>query len=144
MTSLLAALVLSLVAVPDGAPDYSALPVDPAEMEQRLAACAVSFDKAIELAVAKVPGMVVEADVHDHGGVLQYEIIIGGNGTIKRVVVNATTGAVTAPALDLKGAVAAARAKVDGQVMSVVSDQLADPPTYTVRMSTRARCTPSP
>jgi len=134
MTSLLAALVLSLVAVSDGAPDYSALPVDPAEMEQRLAACAVSFDKAIELAVAKVPGMVVEADVHDHGGVLQYEIIIGGNGTIKCVVVNATTGAVTAPALDLKGAVAAARAKVDGQVMSVVSDQLADPPTYTVRM----------
>jgi hypothetical protein len=36
MTSLLAALVLSLVAVPDGAPDYSALPVDPAEKQKNL------------------------------------------------------------------------------------------------------------
>ncbi|MBM4114408.1 MAG: hypothetical protein FJ252_00835 [Phycisphaerae bacterium] len=134
MTSLLAALVLSLVPVADGTPDYSASPLDPAEMEQRLAACPVTFDKAIELAVAKVPGMVVEADVHDHGGVLQYEIIIGGNGTIKRVVVNSTSGEVFAPALDLKGAMAAARAKVDGQFMSVVSDQLADPPTYTARV----------
>lgn len=134
MTSLLAALVLMLVPVAQTSPDYSALPTDPSEMEQRLAACAVTFDQAIERAVAEVPGMVVEADVHDHGGVLQYEVIIGGHGTIKRVVVNATTGKVTAPALDLKGAVAAARTKVDGQVTSVVSDQLADPPTYTVRM----------
>lgn len=134
MTSLLAALVLSFAPVADTGADYSAIPADPAEMEQKLAACSVSFDKAIDLAVAAVPGMVVEADVHDHGGKLQYEIIIGGNGTVRRVVVDAATGAVSAPTLDLKAAVAAARAKVDGQVLSAVSDQLADPPTYTIKL----------
>lgn len=136
MTSIFAAFALMLASFnpAGGEPDYSTLPADPAEMEQQLAACAVAFDKATELALAKCPGMVVEASVDVHDGAPVYEFIIAGDGVLKRVSVHSATGAVTAPMINFAGAIAAARASVNGQVASVVSDQISEPPTYTVRV----------
>ncbi|MFO0827432.1 MAG: FKBP-type peptidyl-prolyl cis-trans isomerase [Phycisphaerales bacterium] len=123
--------VLTLAALGQGV-DYTSIPPDPTEVEQKLTAAHITLAQAIAAAEKATNGSVVEAKAMLAGDHLSYEVIVSAQGVQKRAIVNGTTGAVTVALLTPASAVEKAGAAVKGAVRSVVIDPKADPPTATV------------
>jgi uncharacterized membrane protein YkoI len=135
----LSAAVLALAAAPTllaqssgPAPDFTTLPADPAEIEQKLTAAHVTLAQAIVAAEKATNGNVVEARTMTKVDPLAYELIVDSGGMLKKVVVNALTGAVSAPTLTTASAVEKALASVKGAVRTVTFDLSAEPPRATI------------
>jgi FKBP-type peptidyl-prolyl cis-trans isomerase len=113
-------------------PDYTTVPPDPAEVEQKLTAAHVTLAQAVAAAEKAASGHAVEAKAMTAGDVVSYEIFVESNGMVKRAIVNGTTGAVEVPTLTIASAIEKASAVVKGAVRSVVFNMSAEPPTATV------------
>ena len=116
---------------PPSPPDYTSVPLDPAEVEQSLAAAKVPLAKAIELAEAAANGSSVDARAIMSGN-LRYEVMIASGGMTKKVIVDATTAEVSAPTITIPSAIKAAKEKRDGFVRSATIDFSAEPPVAKV------------
>lgn len=131
-----ASIALSLMATPmvdaQTPTDYETLPPDPAHNEQVLSAAPVSMAKAMELAASASKGTVLAGNALIKGDAVTYEIVCAVDGTQQRVVVDGTSGNVTAVKVSVAQAAAAALKAVDGTMQSVVSDFAATPPSYSV------------
>lgn len=124
----------SLTLAADGH-DYSAVPPDPAEMEQQLSAAAITFDKAIAAAESALNGAAKSARALVQDDQVVYEVIVHASGMDRVAMVDGRTGEVTAARLTLPAAVQAARAKVpNGMLESVQMNLEDDPPTINVRL----------
>jgi len=128
-------LITSTVVLAQGTtPDYTTVPVDPAETAQKLAAQKVDLAKAMEMAAQASGGGVVSASSKLNGDVAMYEVVCVSGGVAQTVMVNGQTGEVQAIRVTPPKALAAAQAKVNGVVRSVASNFSASPPTYTVEV----------
>ena len=87
--------------------DYTSVPPDPAEVEQTLAAATVSLAQAVELAEKAAGGTCVDARAV-LAGPLRYEITVGAGGVARKVMVDAMSGAVSAPTITIGSAIKAA------------------------------------
>ncbi|MDA1008449.1 MAG: FKBP-type peptidyl-prolyl cis-trans isomerase [Planctomycetota bacterium] len=127
--SLLSVLLVGLVGACATAQDYTTIPPDPAELEQTLSAAAMPMDRAIAAATGAIGGSVLAVEVLSNGDKVVYEIVIGSDGMIKRVLVDGATGAVSGPTVSFGVAMETLVAQ-GGTVRSLRSDFLADPPMY--------------
>lgn len=112
--------------------DYTTIPPDPAELEQKLTATPVTLAQAIAAAEKASGGHAVEAKAMTAGDAINYEIFVEAMGMVKRAVVNGKTGAVEVPTLTTASALEKATAVVKGAARSVVFNMSAEPPTATV------------
>ncbi len=112
--------------------DYTTIPPDPHEIEQKITGARVTLANAIDAAEKATGGVVTEARTITVGEHAVYEIMVSAGGFDKRVIVDGMSGKVTAATLTMKSAVDKATAAVKGAVRSVVFDTKADPPTATV------------
>lgn len=106
--------------------DYTSIPADPAEVEQALSASKVSLDTAIATAEQAANGTAVDARTM-LGAALKYEITVASGGVARKVIVDATTGAATAPTLTMKSAIDIAKKKHDGGVRWATFDYMTEP-----------------
>ena len=127
-------LVASTPLLAADAPDYSALPPDPAEMEQQLTAASIPFAKAIAIAEEAVQGHAKTADAVVKDDHVVYEVVVSANGVDRIVTVDGKTGTASAARLTVAEAVKAALAKVDGAIASVRMDLMGEKPTAVVRL----------
>ncbi len=118
----------------DETPDYTTVPVDPAETAQKLASQKVDLAKAMELAAKASGGGVVSASATLNGDVAMYEVVCVAGGVPQTVMVNGQTGDVQAIRVSPVQALAKAQAKVNGVVRSIDSDFGDVPPTYSVEV----------
>lgn len=93
--------------------DYTSVPPDPAEVEQTLASAAISLAQAVELAETAAGGSCVDARAVLVGP-LRYEITVGAGGIARKVMVDAMSGAVSAPSITVGSAIKLALARHDG------------------------------
>lgn len=112
--------------------DYTTIQPDPHEVEQKLAASAVSLAKAIEAAEGAAKGQAFAARSITSGDHAVYEIMVFTDGMEKRVMVDGKTGVATVAVVTLKNALTKALELVPGSARSVVFDMDATPPTATV------------
>jgi len=119
------------LSVAQSTPDYTTIPPDPAEVEAAIAAAAVTLEQAVGAAEKAVGGTAVEARTR-MGPTVAYEIRVSANGMDKLVLVDGMTGAVTAPMLTLREALAKAAAATKGIAKTATFDANAEPPTVTV------------
>lgn len=112
--------------------DYTTIPPDPFEVEQKLTAAPVSLASAIEAAEAAGNGRAFAARSITSGDHAVYEIMVYSEGLEKRVIVDGRTGAVTSAAVTLKNALSKALEVAPGSPRSVVFDMDAMPPVVTV------------
>ena len=125
--TLLAALCgLALTMTAEAQTDYTSVPADPAEVEQALSVSKVSLDQAVATAEKIANGTAVDARTV-LGGELKYEITVASGGVARKVIVNATTGAASAPTLTIKSAMDIAKKKHDGGVRWATFDYTAQP-----------------
>jgi uncharacterized membrane protein YkoI len=116
---------------PPSTPDYTSIPLDPAEVEQSLAAAKISLAQAIELAETAASGASVEARAI-MSGELRYEVLVASGGMTKKVIVNATSGAVGAPTITVASAMKIAKERHDGFIRSATLNYDSEPPVATV------------
>jgi uncharacterized membrane protein YkoI len=124
--SLLAALCglsMTMTAPPT---DYTSIPPDPAEVEQTLSATKMSLSQAIGAAEKSANGTAIDARAILTGE-LRYEITVGAGGIARKVIVNAQTGAVSAPLLTIQSAIEIANKKHQGAVRWATFDFTAEP-----------------
>jgi len=124
--SILAALsgfALSMTSPPT---DYTSLPLDPAEVEQTLSATKVSLGQAIAAAEKAANGTAVDARAM-MAGELKYEVTVASGGVARKVIVDGSTGAASAPTLTIQSAMQIANEKHKGAVRSATFDFTADP-----------------
>lgn len=112
--------------------DYTTIPPDPAEVEQKLTAAHITLAQAVAAAEKKADGHAVEAKAMLAGDSVRYEVFVEAMGMIKRAVVDGATGAVEVPTLTTGSAIDKALAVVKGSVRSVVFNMGAEPPSATV------------
>jgi uncharacterized membrane protein YkoI len=138
MINLLAALLPSATLLmsnpPIDSPDYTSVPPDPYEVEQRLSAAPINAQEAVKQAEAKTGGSVRSLATKFDGDTLNYELIVVHNGVTRKVTVDGATGAVTAPMVTIPDAIRTAIEANDGLVKAVFENTDADPPTITVVM----------
>jgi peptidylprolyl isomerase len=113
--------------------DYTSVPPDPAEVEQTLAAATVSLAQAVELAEKAAGGTCVDARAVLAGS-LRYEITVGAGGVARKVMVDAMSGAVSAPTITIGSAIKAALERHNGSVRSARLDFEAEPATATIEI----------
>ena len=89
---------------PPSTPDYTSIPLDPAEVEQSLSAAKITLAQAIELAETAGSGTCVDARAI-MSGQLRYEIAVASGGITKKVIVDAMSGDVSAPTITVASAV---------------------------------------
>ena len=133
---LLPVLVSALLAAPCLAQsgsdaDFTTLPPDPAEMQQRLEGLAVDMAAAAE-AVEKQGARVNAIRLVQEDGNWVYEVSLLHDGVPKRAIVNAATGEVTMARLNSVEAAAAARRAVDGRIGLMSVDTASEPPVWRV------------
>ena len=112
-------------------PDYTTIPPEPAEVEAAIAAAAVTLEQAVAAAEKAAGGTAVEARTR-MGQPVVYEIRVSANGMDRIVLVDGSTGTVTAPMLTLREALAKAAAATKGFAKTATFDLQATPPTATV------------
>jgi peptidylprolyl isomerase len=132
LTAACASLVLAPMALGQATPDYTTIPPEPAEIEQKLTAAHVSLAQAIAAAEKASNGHAVEAKAMTAGDTVSYEIFIESMGMLKRAIVDGTSGAVKTVTLTTSTAIEKATAAAKGAVRSVVFDLKAEPPVATV------------
>ncbi len=131
LTAACAALVLAPTVLAQ-TPDYTTIPPEPAEVEQKLTAAHVTLAQAIAAAEKASNGHAVEAKAMTAGEKVSYEIYIESQGMLKRAIVDGTSGEVKTVTLTTASAIEKASAAVKGAVRSVVFDLKAEPPVATV------------
>jgi hypothetical protein len=112
-------------------PDYTTIPPEPAEVEAAIAAAAVTLEQAVVAAEKAAGGTAVEARTR-MGQPVVYEIRVNANGMDRIVLVDGSTGAITAPMLTLREALAKVAAATKGIAKTATFDLQATPPTATV------------
>jgi uncharacterized membrane protein YkoI len=127
-----ASLAFAPLALAQTAPDYTTIPPDPAEVEQKLTAAHVTLAQAIAAAEKATSGHAVEAKAMMAGESVRYEVFIESMGMVKRAIVDGMTGTVEVATLTTASAIAKASAAVKGAVRSVMFNMSAEPPTATV------------
>ena len=78
-------------------PDYTTVPPDPYEVEQRLSAAPINAQEAVKQAEEKSGGTVTSLATRFNGENVEYELVVVLNGVSRKVIVDGATGAVTAP-----------------------------------------------
>jgi uncharacterized membrane protein YkoI len=111
---------------PPSTPDYTSIPLDPAEVEQTLSAAKFTLTQAIELAETAANGSCVDARAVMSGS-LRYEILVASGGMTKKVLVDAMSGDVSAPTITVASAIKAAKERHDGVVRTATLDFSAEP-----------------
>lgn len=106
--------------------DYTSMPLDPAEVEQSLSASKMSLSQAITAAEKAANGTAIDARAILEGE-LRYEITVGSGGIARKVIVNAASGAVSAPTLTIASAMEIANRKHAGVVRSATFDFTSEP-----------------
>ncbi|MEY2714242.1 MAG: peptidyl-prolyl cis-trans isomerase, FKBP-type [Planctomycetota bacterium] len=106
--------------------DFTSIPPDPAEVEQSLSAAKVSLGQAVASAEKAANGTAIDARAVLAGD-LRYEITVGAGGIARKVIVDASTGAVSAPLLTIQSAMDIANKKHQGVVRSASFDFTAEP-----------------
>lgn len=119
----LCGLTVSMISPPT---DYTSIPPDPAEVEQSLSATKVSLGQAINLAEKATNGTAIDARAVMSGD-LRYEVTVGSGGIARKVIVNAATGAVSAPVLTMQSAIEIANKKHGGVVRTATFDFTSEP-----------------
>jgi uncharacterized membrane protein YkoI len=134
-TTLAAALAapLALGLSPMQQTDYTTVPPDPAEVEQTLAAAPVSMMQAIELAEKAAGGACVDARAV-LAGALRYEITVGTGTGARKVMVDATSGTVSAPTMTIGAAIKSALERHNGSVRSARLDFEGEPATAKIEI----------
>ena len=130
LTSILAATGLAM-AQPPSTPDYTSIPLDPAEVEQSLTAAKVPLAKAVELAETAANGTCVDARAV-MSGTLRYEVTVASAGIAKKVMVDAMNGEVSAPTITIASAIKVAKERHNGVVRSATIDFSAELPVAKV------------
>jgi peptidylprolyl isomerase len=120
-------------------PDYTTIPPDPAELEQKIAAAHVSLAQAVAAAEKAADGHALQARTITTGDHVSYEIIVSSKGMEKRVVVDGMSGKATMPTVTIASAIEKATATVNGVVRSVVFNMAAEPPEATVMVYHEAK-----
>lgn len=146
-TRLVGALAFATVALPFIAaanalaqtPDYTTIPPDPAELEQKLASATLSLAQALAAVEKATGGAATEGKAMLSGDHVNYEVFVAVNGISRRATVDGKTGAVTVAMMTPADAATKALAVVDGFVRSVNFDPNAQPPTATVMVYHEAR-----
>ena len=134
LAALLPSATLLMSNPPADSPDYTTVPPDPYEVEQRLSAAPINAQEAVKQAEAKTGGTVISLSTKFDGDKLDYELTVVHNGVSRKVVVDGATGAVTAPMVTIPNAIRTAIETNDGLVKAVFKNTDADPPTITVVM----------
>lgn len=129
--STLAAVCGLAMTQPPNTPDYTSIPLDPAEVEQTLSSAKVTLTQAIELAETAANGTCVDARAV-MSGALRYEVLVASGGMTKKVIVDAMGGGVSAPTITIASAIKAAKERHDGVVRSASLDFAAEPPVARV------------
>jgi FKBP-type peptidyl-prolyl cis-trans isomerase len=111
---------------PPSTPDYTSIPLDPAEVEQSLSAAKITLAQAIELAETAGSGTCVDARAI-MSGQLRYEIAVASGGITKKVIVDAMSGDVSAPTITVASAIKVAKERHNGVVRSATLDFSAEP-----------------
>ena len=124
--SILAALCGLTMSMTSPPTDYTSIPPDPAEVEQSLSATKMSLSQAVGAAEKAANGTAIDARAI-LSGELRYEITVGSGGIARKVIVNAATGAVSAPVLTIQSAMEIANKKHAGVVRSASFDFTAEP-----------------
>jgi len=126
------AFLLAPPALGQSTPDYTTIPPDPPEVEQKLTAAHVTLAQAVAAAEKSTGGHAIEAKAMTAEQQVSYEIIVSAQGMEKRVVVNGMSGQVSAPTLTIASAIDKALAVQPGAARSAVFAMQAEPPTATV------------
>lgn len=116
---------------PPTTPDYTSIPLDPAEVEQTLSSAKITLTQAIDLAETAASGSCVDARAI-MSGTLRYEVLVASGGMTKKVVVDAMDGGVSAPTITIASAIKAAKERHDGVVRSATLEFGAEPPVAKV------------
>lgn len=124
ITTIIASLLMTLPATAQT--DYTSVPPDPAQVEQTLAACKFSLSAAVEIAEKTANGTAVDARAILEG-TPRYEITVASGGFARKVIVDAATGAASAPTLTIGSAMKIATTAHDGSVRSATFDFTSDP-----------------
>ena len=124
--SILAALCGLTMSMTSPPADFTSIPPDPAEVEQSLSATKMSLSQAVSAAEKAANGTAIDARAI-LSGELRFEITVGSGGIARKVVVNAATGAVSAPVLTIQSAMEIANKKHAGVVRSASFDFSAEP-----------------
>ncbi|MHC4246077.1 MAG: FKBP-type peptidyl-prolyl cis-trans isomerase [Planctomycetota bacterium] len=127
---LLAASAILMTSTPETT-DYTTIPPDPYEVEQRLAAAPVNAQEAVKQAEEKTGGTVRSLSCRFDGEAVAYELMVTRNGVPTKVIVDGASGKVTAPMISIPEAIRTSTEKVDGLVKAVYSNDDAEPPTIT-------------
>jgi uncharacterized membrane protein YkoI len=117
---------LALAMTADAQIDYTSVPPDPAEVEQSLSASKMSLSQAVVAAEKAANGTAIDARAI-MAGELRFEITVGSGGIARKVIVNAATGAVSAPTLTIQSAMEIANKKHGGVVRMASFDFTAEP-----------------
>ena len=104
-------------------PDYTTVPPDPYEVEQRLSAAPINAQEAVKQAEEKSGGTVTSLATRFNGENVEYELVVVLNGVSRKVIVDGATGAVTAPMVSIPSAIRTAIESTDGLVKAVFENK---------------------
>ena len=142
LASCLVALSLATVSLanpPAADGDYTTLPPDPVELETTLSGLAVDMTAAADAAVKAGGGQLSAIRLVKQDGKWTYEVLLLDGGSMKRALVDATSGDVKVAKLGAGDAVKAAQAKVAGRVGMITSDLMGDPPIWRVTVFAKGK-----
>jgi len=131
-TILVTGIASAVVLAPQGGDDFTSLPPDPAEAEQRISSARYTMAQAVAKAEEAVGGSTISAEANFRSGDVSYEILLGVGGSMRRAVVDGMSGEVTAARLSVADALELASKEIDGVVGSIRGDLSVDPPIYEV------------
>ena len=131
LAALLPSATLLMSNPPTDAPDYTTVPPDPYEVEQRLSAAPINAQEAVKQAEEKTGGTVRSLACRFDGEEVAYELMVTRNGVPTKVIVDGASGRVTAPMISIPEALRTSIEKIDGLVKAVYTNDDADPPTIT-------------
>jgi uncharacterized membrane protein YkoI len=123
---------VSLANPPAADGDYTTLPPDPVELEATLSGLTVDMTAAADAAVKAGGGQLSAIRLVKQDGKWCYEVLLIDGGSMKRALVDATSGDVKVAKMGASDAVKSAQAKVAGRVGMITSDLMADPPVWRV------------
>ncbi len=121
-------------------PDYTTVPPDPAEVEQKLTAAHVTLAQAVAAAEQASGGTVIEAKAMTTADHVSYEVLVNAQGMQKRAIVDGMTGKVSVATLTITSAAEKAAGAVKGAVRSVMFDTKSEPPTATALVYLDSKC----
>lgn len=130
---------VSLANPPASDGDYTTLPPDPVELETTLSGLTVDMTAAADAAVKAGGGQLSAIRLVKQDGKWTYEVLLIDGGSMKRALVDATSGDVKVAKLGAADAVKAAQAKVAGRVGMITSDLMGDPPIWRVTVFAKGK-----